>query len=113
MVSEYRPMQGDIVLVRYLSTLGREDYDERPGLIISNDKLSETSPFVWIVPISRSKYYHPFHINLNHHTKTKGTILLEQQLSIDYFYHKLTFVEKLPLNLLDEALHLLTLIASR
>lgn len=112
MVKRYLPIQGDIVDVQFDSTLGDELKTSKPGLIISNNILSKTSPFVWIVPISQGKYPHPFHIHLDQRTISNGSLFVEQPLAIDYFYHHIDFIEKLPQDLLEDVLYNVRLIAA-
>lgn len=112
MVKKYLPMQGDIVRVQFNSTLGNELKASQLGLIVSNNILSETSPFVWIIPISSGKYFHPFHVSLDQRTLSNGVLLVEQPLSIDYLYHPIEFIEKISKDLLENVLYNVRLIAS-
>ncbi|UQS82822.1 type II toxin-antitoxin system PemK/MazF family toxin [Bombilactobacillus folatiphilus] len=104
-MEKYQPHQGDIVKVHFDPSLGHEQKGYRPALIISQDIMSLTSPFIWIVPISHGNYDHPLHIKLDKGTITDGTIFVEQLKSIDFLKRKVIYIEKVPNNILMEVLN--------
>jgi len=55
----YRPKQGDIVLVDFDPSIGHEQKGSRPALVVSCSELSDTSPYVWVVPITSGKWQYP------------------------------------------------------
>lgn len=103
-MKNYQPQQGDIVTVDLDPTLGHEQQGYRPVLVVSQDILSKTSPFVWVVPISHGKYQHPTHVELDGRTKTDGTLFVEQLKSLDFHVRKLHFQEKVPSDILKDVL---------
>lgn len=88
-----RLKQGDIVKIdsKYL------------GLVVNHPYLSNTSPFIWVVPISDSDNNYPTQIKLER-TKTTGTIYVEQIHSLDFKDRQIEFIEKIELNTLKSVL---------
>lgn len=99
------PTAGDIIYIDFDPSVGAEIQKRRPAIVISNNMLMTTSPFVWLVPISHGNYNgvsYPLHVLLNERTQINGTVYTEQLKSFDYTKRKWKFVEKLPPDLLAE-----------
>ncbi|GED50108.1 type II toxin-antitoxin system PemK/MazF family toxin [Carnobacterium maltaromaticum] len=105
MVGKYIPKQGDIILVNFDPSLGHEQKDQRPALVVSANLLSKTSPFTWVVPISNGKWNYPTHVVLDDRTKTSGQLFVEQLMTIDYRVRPLKYLEKIPNDILDTVLN--------
>lgn len=100
-----RPRQGDIIYVNFDPSAGAEIRKRRPAIVISNDELANTSPFVWVVPISHGSFDgkdYPLHTSLDERTSINGVVYVEQIKALDYKKRKWSFVEKLPQDLLVE-----------
>lgn len=104
MVKKYIPKMGDIIFVNFDPYLGHEQKGQRPALVVSIDSLSKTSPFAWVAPITHGKWNYPTHVKLDSRTKTDGQIYVEQLMTIDYHKRSIKFVEKVPKDLLEEAI---------
>lgn len=105
MVEENKLERGSIVYINFDPSAGAEIQKRRPALVISNDLLSKTSPFAWVVPISHGKFNgedYPLHVKLDKRTQTNGTIYVEQLKSFDFNKRKWQYVEKLPTDLFEE-----------
>lgn len=74
-------------------------------MVVTNDILMQTSPFVWVVPISHGSFNgedYPLHVHLDLRTKIGGTVYVEQLKSFDFKKRKWEFIEKLPRDLFEE-----------
>ena len=98
------PEQGDIIKVNFNPSKGHEQQGYRPAVVVSNSLLNTNSPFVWVVPITHGNWDFPTHVKLDARTHTDGQIYVEQLLMIDYKQRKINFIEKIPMDLLDEIL---------
>lgn len=105
MVAKSKLKQGSIIYINFNLSAGSEIRKKRPAVVVSNNILSETSPFIWVVPISQSivsKGDYPLHVQLDERTKTNGTICVEQLKLFNFDKNILRFVEMIPTDLLDE-----------
>ncbi|WP_225353011.1 type II toxin-antitoxin system PemK/MazF family toxin [Lentilactobacillus parafarraginis] len=102
--NSYIPEQGDIIMINFNPSRGHEEQGWHPALVISQKRLSTSSPFVWCVPISHGQYYHPLHVSLDSRTQIEGTIFVEQLKSFDYHARLFEYKEKIPSDLLSEVL---------
>lgn len=50
------PKQGSIIYIDFDPSLGAGIQKRRPAVVVSNDILSKTSPFAWVVPISHGNF---------------------------------------------------------
>lgn len=100
-----KPKSGSIIYINFDPSVGAEIQKRRPAVVISNDILADTSPFVWVVPISHGHFNgesYPLHVGLDNRTKTEGTIYVEQMKSFDYRKRNWQFEEMLPADLFEE-----------
>lgn len=107
---------GDIVYINFDPAAGSEIQKRRPAIVVSNDILMQTSPFVWVVPISHGSFDgedYPLHVQLDSRTKTDGTVYVEQLKSFDYRTIKIEFIERIPSDLLDEISKKISLVVSK
>jgi len=99
------PKSGEIIYIDFDPSAGSEIQKRRPAVVVSNNQLMVTSPFVWVVPILHGKFNgedYPLHVYLDKRTKIEGTIYIEQLKSFDYLRRDWKFVEKLPPDLIEE-----------
>ncbi|WP_353989498.1 type II toxin-antitoxin system PemK/MazF family toxin [Pediococcus argentinicus] len=99
------PKTGNIIYIDFNPSIGSEIQKRRPAVVISNNTLMQTSPFVWVVPISHGHFdgdNYPLHVILDEQTSIEGTIYTEQIKAFDYRNRHWQYVEDLPKNLLDE-----------
>lgn len=99
------PKNGDIIYIDFNPSAGVEIQKRRPAVVVSNNQLMMTSPFVWVVPISHGKFNghdYPLHVDLDKRTKIDGTVYTEQLKSFDYEQRDWQFVERIPRDLKEE-----------
>lgn len=99
------PKNGEIIYIDFDPSAGAEIQKRRPAVVVSNNQLMATSPFVWVVPISHGKFNgedYPLHVHLDQRTKIGGVIYIEQLKSFDYLRRDWQFVEQLPTDLRAE-----------
>lgn len=94
--------QGDIILVDFAPTKGREQTGERPALVISNTKYNEQSGFVLACPITSAVRQLNIRVHLDSRTKTQGDVLCEQVRIIDLRCRAHRVLETVPADKLQE-----------
>ena len=105
MVAKSKLKQGSIIYINFNPSAGSEIRKKRPAVVVSNNILSQTSPFAWVVPISHGSFNwkdYPLHVKLDKRTKTGGTVYVEQLKSFDFNQRKWHFVEMLPSDIYEE-----------
>jgi mRNA interferase MazF len=108
--------RGDIIYINFDPSAGSEIQKRRPAVVVSNEILMQTSPFVWAVPISHGSFDgqdYPLHVQLDERTRTNGTIYVEQLKSFDFNQRQWEFVEKIPTDLLAEISQKINLVVIR
>jgi mRNA interferase MazF len=98
------PQQGDIITVNLNPRKGHEQQGFRPVIVLSNDIVSKYTNLVIVAPISTTKRRLPLYRDLPDQLNTKGTVLLDQLVTIDYTARSFHFIEKVSSNLLIELL---------
>ena len=94
--------QGDLILVNFAPTKGREQSGERPALVISNTKYNTQSGFVLACPITSTMKVMNIRVPLDERTKTQGDILCEQVRIIDLMERPHSIIESAPQDILQE-----------
>ena len=89
----YFPKQGDIIVMDFNPTLGREQQGKRPALIISSDKYYNRTGLLIVSPISSTHDQFPMHIKLEDNLTTKGSVLTQHIRTIDPVARSVSFVE--------------------
>lgn len=103
-MADYRPAQGDIVMLNFTPHAGHEQAGQRPALVVSNQSFHRYTGLAIFCPITNQIKDYPLHVRLDDRTKTTGEILCEHVKSLDYRARKAAFVESLPDDLLSEVL---------
>jgi mRNA interferase MazF len=98
------PQQGDIIKVNLNPRKGHEQQGFRPVIVLSNNIVSQYTNVVIVAPISTTKRKLPLYRDLPNDLITKGTVLLDQIVTLDYNVRTFTFVESVPSSLLDTLL---------
>ena len=110
---KYTPQQGDIIKVNLNPRLGHEQQGFRPVLVLSNNIVSKFTNVVIVAPISTTERRLPLYQKLPPAMNTKGVILLDQIVTIDYNARDFRFVEKTPEGFLDYLLDITRRIFTR
>ena len=97
------PVQGDIININLNPEQGHEQQGYRPYICLSNRIISDIANIAVFAPISNTKRNYPLYIKLID-TKTKGSVLLDQIVTIDYNARSFEFVESVPDNVINELL---------
>ena len=100
----YRPVQGDLVMMDFNPQAGHEQAGRRPALVISNKAFHRYTRMAIVCPITNQIKDYPMHVKLDERTKTSGEVLCEHVKSLDLTARKAVFIERLPDDLLEEAL---------
>jgi mRNA interferase MazF len=91
------PEQGDIIKVNLNPRKGHEQQGFRPVIVLSNPIVSLYSNVVIVAPISTTQRHLPLYYDLPDEFSTKGTVLLDQLVTLDYRARSCQFVETVPI----------------
>ncbi|MCY4660618.1 MAG: type II toxin-antitoxin system PemK/MazF family toxin [Acidobacteria bacterium] len=103
----YVPEKGDFVVVTFDPQSGREQRSRRPALVVSNTLFNRHTGLAMVCPLTNTYRRVPFHVAVPVESSLTGYIMVEQIRTVDYRSRNVTFVEKAPRIVLDEALSLL------
>ena len=98
------PQQGDIIKLDLDPRKGHEQQGFRPVIVLSNNIVSQYTNVVIAAPISTTKRRLPLYRDLPDNFTTKGTVLLDQLVTLDYKARSFQFVEKVPSDFLLQLL---------
>ena len=103
----YIPKQGDICYMDFAPTKGHEQTGLRPAIVISKFKFNKYTNMAVICPITTNIKEFPTHYKLLKTKKIKGAVLCEHIRSIDFNARKLSFVEKIKEEELEEIIDII------
>ena len=103
------PLQGDIIKINLDPQKGHEQAGYRPYICLSNKIVSDYANIAIFAPISNTKRKYPLYIPLQK-TITKGNVLLDQLVTIDYNARDFRFVENIPTVLLRHILSITAMV---
>ena len=104
----YKPCQGDIVLIDFSPQSGHEQRGKRPAIVVSNETFCKATGLAVVCPITNTDRGFPLHVRLDERSKKTGVIMCEQMKSVDVFARNISFVEKLPYDILNEVLNIIS-----
>jgi mRNA interferase MazF len=87
------PQQGDIIKVNLNPRKGHEQQGFRPVIVLSNNIISKYTNVVIVAPISTTQRRLPLYCDLPESLITKGTVLLDQLVTLDYNARSFQFIE--------------------
>ena len=99
------PQQGDIIKLNLNPRLGHEQQGFRPVIVLSNNIVPLYANVVIAAPISTTQRRLPLYFDLPDSLNTKGTVLLDQLITLDYKARSFQFIEKVPSNFLLQLLN--------
>jgi len=102
--------QGDIILLDFDPTKGREQAGYRPAVVISQTPFNRKRNLVLICPITSSTRPLRFRVLLDNRTQTQGDVICEQVRVIDLLARRCKVVERLPKDLLKQVLEAVSVI---
>jgi mRNA interferase MazF len=103
------PVQGDIIKINLDPKKGHEQTGYRPYICLSNKMISDYANIAIFAPISNTKRKYPLYLPLQK-TRTTGSVLLDQLVTIDYNARPFKFVETVPSALLQQLLSVTVMI---
>ena len=103
------PKQGDIIKINLNPKKRHEQAGYRPYICLSNKIVSDYANIAIFAPISSTERKYPLYIPLQK-TKTKGCVLLDQLVTIDYNTRDYKFVETIPSAFLNHLLSVTVMI---
>ena len=65
MTMQYRPAQGDIILLHFNPQAGHEQRGQRPALVVSNDVFNRFTKIAMVCPITNTDKGFPLHVRLD------------------------------------------------
>ncbi len=98
----YIPEQGDIVLLSFDPSSGKEIMKRRPAYVISRKIFNEHTGLAIIAPISSTLRGIKLEVVLPDNLKTKGAVLVYQLKSLDFNEREVAFIEKVTQKEIDE-----------
>ncbi len=98
----YIPKQGDICYMDFAPTIGHEQTRLRPVVVISKDNYNKYTGLAVICPIITNTKKFFTHYELLNTKRVKGSVLCEHIRSIDFKARKLSFVEEIKEEELEE-----------
>ena len=107
------PQQGQIIRANLNPKKGHEQQGYRPMIVLSNNIVSQYSGVVLVAPISSTKRKLPLYVDLPEGLQTKGTVLLDQLVTIDYIAREAVVIEQVPDDYLDVLLDIARRILTR
>ena len=88
------PQQGDIIKLDLNPRMGHEQQGFRPVIVLSNNIISQYTNVIIAAPISTTQRRLPLYHDLPDNLNTKGTVLLDQLVTLDYKARSFRFIEK-------------------
>lgn len=102
----YVPEKGDFITLSFDPQSGHEQKGRRPALVISNFLFNRATGLAIVCPITNTNRNIPFHLPVPSSSSLTGFIMIEQVKSVDYNARKAKFVEKAPLQLVEDVIAL-------
>ncbi len=100
----YVPDRGDIVKLNFSPQEGREQAGYRPALVVSPIQYNRMASLALMCPITGKSKGLRFEVQLVDGMTTSGVVLSDQVKSFDWKTRKVEFVEKAPLELVEDVL---------
>ena len=100
------PEQGDIITIDLDPRMGHEQQGFRPVIVLSNDIVSKYSNVIIAAPISTTQRRLPLYQSLPDNIKTKGIVLLDQLITLDYKARSAKYIEKVSVEFLNHLLNI-------
>ena len=101
-MAKYVPDKGDIVLLDFDPSAGKEIIKRRPALVISRQSFNDHAGFSLVAPITNTIRGVGLEIPLQG-TATNGVVLMYQLRSLDVVSRNVSFVEKAPASIINKA----------
>ena len=100
----YVPDKGDFITLSFDPQTGHEQRGRRPALVISNLQFNQGTGMAIVCPITNTNRGIPFHLPLPNVSSLTGFVMVEQVKSVDYNARNAKFVEKAPVQLVEDVI---------
>lgn len=106
----YVPEQGDIIVINFNPSVGREIQKRRPAIVISDDDYNKATGLVAVCPITSTKRSQFIPLDESH--RTHGYINALQVKTLDFTekQREVSFIEKATLEELGETAQIVNMI---
>lgn len=102
MVKSYVPDRGDVVWLDFNPQKGHEQAGLRPALVLSPIYYNRAIKLMLVCPISSKVKGYPFEVRIKT-KKIDGAVLADQVKSLDWLIRKVSFAEKAPHEVVQQA----------
>jgi mRNA interferase MazF len=106
-MSRYIPRKGDFLTLTFDPQTGHEQKGRRPALVISNDLFNQHTGLAVVCPVTNTDRGYPFHLMVPAVSSLTGFVMVEQVKSVDYAMRRATFVERAPVEFVEDVLALI------
>ena len=103
------PIQGDIIKINLDPKKGHEQKGCRPYICLSHHLVSDYANIAIFAPISNTNRRYPLYVPLEK-TRSKGSILLDQLVTIDYNARQWNYIKTVTDEFLTELLKKLVVV---
>lgn len=105
----YHAKQGDIIWLSLLPQAGHEQAGRRPALVVSSNVFNSFSRTTAMVcPITNTDRNTPLHVKLDSRTTTTGFVMCDQTKILDIEARHAAYIEKVPQDILLEAVDIIS-----
>ena len=98
----YIPDKGDIVLLNFAPSSGKEIMKRRPAFVISRKLFNEHTGFAVVAPITSTIRGMRLEVVLPDSLNTRGAVLIHQLKSLDFFDRQVQLIEKAPSSITEQ-----------
>lgn len=105
-MAAYVPEKGDFITLSFDPQSGHEQKGRRPALVVSNFLFNRATGLAIVCPITNTNRNIPFHLPVPSSSSLTGFVMVEQVKSVDYNARKVKFVEKAPVELIEDVIAL-------
>ena len=95
------PDAGDIAWVEFCVTVGTEQSERRPALILSGAGYHSRAPRAVVCPITTTERSWPFDVALPPGLRTRGFVLVDQIRSVDRTGRVFRLIERAPSDVVE------------
>jgi mRNA interferase MazF len=106
-MAKYVPQKGDFIALSFDPQSGHEQKGRRPALVISNYLFNKHTGLAIVCPITNTNRSIPFHLPVPATSSLTGFVMVDQVKSIDYTARKAKFIERAPVELVEDSLGVL------
>ena len=102
--------QGSILLMDLSPKQGHEQSGKRPYLYLSYKGVEKYAHIAVFAPISTTKRRYPLYQELPAVSQTKGVVMLDQLVTIDYHNQPFQYLEQLPDDYMEKILKIVKVV---